>query len=115
MASPASPVSTARAVIAVSPDGRDLYALGEHERLRSPCSPGSDRRAAVPGGETDIADIVDLAVGGSVTYSALGTVDSAATGQLINTVTIAMPAGTTNIGDSSATDIDRSRRSRIWP
>ncbi len=91
--------------LAISPDGRDLYALGEHDDAIAVLTRVGQASCGA-GGEADIADIVDLAVGGSVTYSVLGTVDSAATGQLINTVTIAMPSGTTNIGDSSATDID---------
>ena len=91
--------------IAVSPDGANLYALGELgdavavlERV--------GQASCGAGGAADIVDTVDIAVGGALTYTVLGTVDSAATGQLINTVTIAMPAGSTNVGDASATDID---------
>ncbi|MEO7794488.1 MAG: beta-propeller fold lactonase family protein [Thermoanaerobaculia bacterium] len=91
--------------ITVSPDGGDLYAVGELgdsvavlTRVGQASCGGS--------GETDIADTVDVAVGGSITYTVLGTVDPAATGLLVNTVTIALPPGVTNVGDASATDTD---------
>ncbi len=91
--------------IEVAPDGDDLYAVGElGDAIAVLTRVGQASCAAA--GDADIADTVGLAVGGTVTYSALGTVDSAATGQLINTVTVAMPLGTTNLGDTSATDTD---------
>ncbi|MEL7448259.1 MAG: dockerin type I domain-containing protein [Pseudomonadota bacterium] len=52
----------------------------------------------------DIADPVEISAGGSVTYviDAIGNPEF--DGTLENTVTVAVPAGTTNTGDSSATD-----------
>ncbi len=94
----------ARAV-AASPDGGDLYALGEHDDAIAVLTRVGQASCSSPGA-ADIVDSVDLAVGAAVSYSAIGTVDSAATGQLINTVTVTMPALTTNLGDTSATDID---------
>ena len=68
-------------------------------------SPGS---ACAPGGSGDIADVIDLAAGGTATYTLSATVSSAATGTLSNTVTVTASggAGDPNPGNNSATDID---------
>lgn len=58
-------------------------------------------------GAGDINDIVSLPVGGSLVYTATGTVSAAATGTLSNTATVAPPPGVTdtNPNNNSATDI----------
>ncbi|MEO8195215.1 MAG: beta-propeller fold lactonase family protein [Thermoanaerobaculia bacterium] len=91
--------------LAVAPGGDDIYAIGELGDSIAVLSRVGQASCGTLG-ESDIADTVDIAVGGSVTYTVLGSVDSAATGHLINTVTVAMPAGSTNSGDASATDDD---------
>ncbi len=91
--------------LAVAPGGDDIYAVGELGDSIAVLSRVGQASCGAPG-ESDIADTVDIAVGGSVTYTVLGTVDSAATGHLINTVTVEVPVETTNIGDTSATDDD---------
>jgi uncharacterized repeat protein (TIGR01451 family) len=91
--------------LAVSPDGADLYVAGEQDDAIALLRRVGQASCAASG-VSDLADSVDLAVGGSVVYSVLGTVDSAATGQLINTVTVDVSPGTTNLGDTFATDID---------
>lgn len=55
-----------------------------------------------------INDTINLAVGGTVTYTATGTVNPAATGTLTNTATVSLPGGTTdpNPTNNSATDTD---------
>jgi uncharacterized repeat protein (TIGR01451 family) len=59
-------------------------------------------------GAGDIADTVDLPVGGSVTYTATGTLDPAASGSLVNTATIQCPGGVIELDpdDNTATDTD---------
>jgi uncharacterized repeat protein (TIGR01451 family) len=59
-------------------------------------------------GSGNIADTVNLPVGGSVTYTAACAVSAAATGSTSNTATVAAPAGVTdtNPADNSATDVD---------
>jgi uncharacterized repeat protein (TIGR01451 family) len=56
----------------------------------------------------DIADSVDLPAGSSVGYTAVCSIDGAASGTLVNTATIAVPAGATdpNPANNSATDTD---------
>jgi glycosylphosphatidylinositol phospholipase D len=56
----------------------------------------------------NIADIVDLPVGSSVTYTATCTISPAATGTLDNTATVAATGGATDPdpGNNSATDSD---------
>jgi uncharacterized repeat protein (TIGR01451 family) len=68
-------------------------------------TPGS---ACVTGGSGDIATSVDLAPGGSATFSASGTLANDATGSLSNTATVTAPAGVTdaNTANNSATDTD---------
>ncbi len=59
-------------------------------------------------GSGNIADTVNLPVGGSVTFTAGCTVAAAATGTLANTATVTAPAGVTDgaPGNNSATDSD---------
>jgi len=56
----------------------------------------------------DINDSVNLAVGGSVTYTAICTVSPSATGSLVNTAAVTAPDGVIdpNAGNNSATDND---------
>ncbi len=56
-----------------------------------------------------INDSVNLPVGASATYTAICTVSRLATGTLVNTATIAVPAGVTdpNLDNNSATDTTR--------
>lgn len=56
----------------------------------------------------DVNDTVNLLVGGTLTYTATGTIDPSATGSLANTATVTAPAGTTdpNAANDSATDTD---------
>jgi uncharacterized repeat protein (TIGR01451 family) len=56
----------------------------------------------------DLADSVDLPAGSSVGYTAVCSIDGAASGTLVNTATIAVPAGATdpNLANNSATDTD---------
>ena len=59
-------------------------------------------------GSGNIADTVNLPVGGSVTYTASATINPAATGTLSNTATVSISAGVSdpNPGNNSATDSD---------
>jgi uncharacterized repeat protein (TIGR01451 family) len=59
-------------------------------------------------GSGNIATAVTLPVGGSVTFTVTGTVSASKTGNLVNTASIAPPAGTTDPtpGNNSATDTD---------
>ncbi|MCB1636501.1 MAG: DUF11 domain-containing protein, partial [Xanthomonadales bacterium] len=59
-------------------------------------------------GSGNIADSIDLPVGGTATYSATCTIDPAATGTLDNTASIAVAAGSTdpNLANNSASDSD---------
>jgi len=60
-----------------------------------------------PSGSGGISDTVDLPAGGSVTYTAVTTIDPAATGSLSNTAAVTEPAGATELDPSnnSATDL----------
>ena len=68
-------------------------------------SPGS---TCTTNGAGSIHDTVNLLVGGTLTYSLIGTVDPTATGTLVNTATVAVPAGGTDPdpANNSATDTD---------
>ena len=59
-------------------------------------------------GTGNIADTVNLPVGGTVTYTLTATLSAAATGTLLNTVTVTVPAGVTdpNPGNNAASDSD---------
>ena len=56
----------------------------------------------------DLSDMVDLPLGGSVTYTATCTIDPGATGTLANTATVLVPAAVIdpNSSNDSATDTD---------
>ncbi len=64
------------------------------------CSPGQTAG--------DVADTIDLPVGGTATYTAVCAVDSQATGTLANTATVAAPAEVhdPNPNNDSASDLD---------
>jgi uncharacterized repeat protein (TIGR01451 family) len=59
-------------------------------------------------GSGDISDTVDIPAGESLTYSVTADIDPSATGDLVNTSTVAAPAGTTDPNDAnnSASDTD---------
>ncbi len=59
-------------------------------------------------GSGNINDTVNLPVGGSVTYTAICAISGSASGSLVNTATVAAPAGATDPtpGNNSATDTD---------
>jgi uncharacterized repeat protein (TIGR01451 family) len=58
-------------------------------------------------GSGDLADAADLLAGGTATYTASCQISSAATGSLVNTATVATPAGTSDpAANNSATDTD---------
>jgi len=59
-------------------------------------------------GSGNINDVINLLVGGTATYTAIGTIDPAATGTLINTASVAPLVGVTdpNPDNNSATDTD---------
>ena len=59
-------------------------------------------------GTGNINDTVDMPVGSTITYTLSAAISLAATGNVSNTATIAVPAGTTDPtpGNNSATDID---------
>lgn len=56
----------------------------------------------------EIDELVDLPVGGSVTFVATCDIDASASGTLTNTATVSVPAtmGDPNLGNNSATDAD---------
>ncbi|MCP4662904.1 MAG: DUF11 domain-containing protein [bacterium] len=66
-------------------------------------------------GSGDINELVDLAVGDTVTFTAICTIDVTAGGTLSNTATVAAGAGATDPepGDNSATDDDTALRWRF--
>lgn len=61
-----------------------------------------------PAANTDIAALVDLPVGGTLTFIATGTLSLEATGELVNTATVAAPPGIPDPvpTDNTATDVD---------
>ena len=69
---------------------------------------GTGGGACTAAGAGNIADLVDLPAGGSVTYTASCTISAAASGSLVNTATVTAPAGVTDTasGNNSATDTD---------
>ena len=60
------------------------------------------------GGSGSISDVITLPTGATVTYTVTATINASATGALVNTATVAVPAGTTDPDptDNSATDTD---------
>ena len=91
--------------LAISPDGRDVYAVGEHDNAVAMLSRVGKGRCSASGSGS-LADGIDLAVGASVTFTVNGTVASSATGLLENTATVELPPGAINSGAESDTDID---------
>ena len=67
---------------------------------------GAGGGACTAAGSGNIADTVDLPNGAAVTYTAVCSIDSAATGNLVNTAVVLSPATDTNPGNESATDTD---------
>lgn len=63
--------------------------------------------ACAPSGSGDVAQSVDLPVGGSVVFTLAAAVDPASTAVLVNTASAALPAGLSELSpaDNSATDI----------
>jgi uncharacterized repeat protein (TIGR01451 family) len=71
-------------------------------------SPGSSVAAA--GGNGNIQTTVTLLPGGTVTFTAVAQISSAATGTLTNTATVAVPPGDNTPGDNTATDSNSLNR-----
>ena len=69
---------------------------------------GAGGGSCMASGTGDILDTVDLPVGGSVTYTTTATVDPAASGTLVNTATVTVPSGMTELdpADNTASDTD---------
>jgi uncharacterized repeat protein (TIGR01451 family)/fimbrial isopeptide formation D2 family protein len=69
---------------------------------------GSGGGTCTASGSGNVNDTVNLPSGASVTYTAPCTISAAATGSLVNTATVAAPAGVTDPipGNNSATDTD---------
>jgi uncharacterized repeat protein (TIGR01451 family) len=69
---------------------------------------GAGGGSCTASGSGNINDTVNLPSGGSVTYTAICGISGSATGTLINTATVAAPAGVTDPtpGNNSATDTD---------
>jgi uncharacterized repeat protein (TIGR01451 family) len=72
------------------------------------CTASAGSTCGAASGSGSIATTATLAAGGSATFLLNGTVGAAATGSLVNTATITVPAGTldTNAANNSATDSD---------
>jgi uncharacterized repeat protein (TIGR01451 family)/fimbrial isopeptide formation D2 family protein len=58
------------------------------------------------GATSAINDTINLPVGGKIVYTVTGTISPSAAGSLSNTVTVGVPADTTNTGDDTQTDTD---------
>ncbi|HET7019699.1 MAG TPA: hypothetical protein VFI58_03180 [Xanthobacteraceae bacterium] len=67
---------------------------------------------AAPTGTGNIADLVTLLPGGTVTFTAVGQIDPSLTGTLANTATVAAPAGTT---DPNATNDSSTFSTALTP
>ena len=72
------------------------------------CVGAGGGQCASSGGAGSINELVNLPVGGAVTFTLSGTVDPSLTTDLVNTATIALPPGVTdpNLLDNVATDTD---------
>jgi uncharacterized repeat protein (TIGR01451 family) len=68
--------------------------------------PSAGSSVAAASGNGNIATTVTLLPGGTVTFTAVATINPAATGTLTNTATVAVPQGDGTTGDNSATDTD---------
>ncbi|MEP7201973.1 MAG: hypothetical protein ABI894_05150, partial [Ilumatobacteraceae bacterium] len=71
------------------------------------CS-GSAGAVCSPSGTDDVADVVNIVAGGSVTYIVSADVNADATGSLVNSVSVSAPGGVTDPDESNntATDVD---------
>ena len=63
-----------------------------HRRHAGPASASAGSSCAASG-TGDIADTVNLLAGGTATYTVNATVESSATGNLVNTATVRCPRG----------------------
>ncbi len=70
------------------------------------CTPAGGASCSPLEIDGDVEDTVDLPAGDSVTYTAECTVDSGATGDLINTATVAVPDNVTELDDLDNSDTD---------
>ncbi len=72
------------------------------------CVASAGSACGAPSGSGNIGASVNLLVGGTATFTLSGTVSAGATGNLVNTATVAVPPGTTDPtpGNNSATDTD---------
>lgn len=89
--------------VTVSPDGLDLYAVGEYDDAVAVLR-RTGRAVCGAGGEGDLADLAEIAVGGVVTYTVTALVDPGATGSLTNEVCVTVPQSATPVC-ASDTDI----------
>src|SRR5206468_589877 len=70
-------------------------------------SGGAAVSAGSPGSGTgDLSTRVDLPAGASATFSVTATIDPAATGQLVNTASVSVPAGDSTPDNNTAHDTD---------
>ena len=69
---------------------------------------GAGGGVCAPSGSGDVVDVVDVPVGGSLTYTVSGDVAADASGSLVNTVSVSAPGGVTDpdVSNNSATDVD---------
>ena len=69
---------------------------------------GSGGASCSPSGTGNIADVINVPSGGSVTYTVTGDLSANATGSLTNTATASVPGGVTDpdLTNNSATDVD---------
>src|SRR6185295_12992998 len=69
---------------------------------------GGGGGVCAPAGSGDVVDVVDVPVGGSLTYTVSGDVAADASGSLVNTVSVSAPVGVTDpdVSNNSATDVD---------
>jgi len=72
------------------------------------CVASGGSTCGAPNGSGNISTTVNLLVGGTATFTVTAQISAAATGNLVNTATVAAPAGTTDPtpGNNSATDTD---------
>ncbi len=91
--------------LAATADGQNVYAIGEYDDAIAVFQ-RFGRGVCGSGGVGDIDDLINLAVGGRVTYTAIATIEPCAVGSLLNTVDVVMPPGTTNTGATSDSDTD---------
>ncbi len=72
------------------------------------CASTGGASCATSSGASTINELVDLPVGGTVTFTLTGTLDASTAVPLANSATIAVPAGATdpNLADNASTDTD---------